>query len=232
MLDVAFDLSRARARLQLLNIIYGLVTLVTCFAMWVDRYLWCECDRCDDRMRLAEFIAPRLFTIEAARCRARDHIRTATFALSWVTLTPFRYYVPMAVLAAPIRPPLRVLLRLVRIIAALFELAFDAIHTGLAMLAVLRGQLEKLPRPHLPLLPWLRWPRIGRRGSAPRLSRRLTNLATLVLPAADQERYSEEWHEELLGRSRIRRAFFVIGVWLTLSITAWRLHAYGRRQPV
>ncbi|WP_194908955.1 hypothetical protein [Catenulispora rubra] len=73
---------------------------------------------------------------------------------------------------------------------------------------------------------------VSSKGSAPRLSRRLTGLATIAPPAADRGRFVEEWNAELFVHSRLQRANFVIGIWRKLPAMAWGLRIHGRRQSV
>ncbi|GAA1963659.1 hypothetical protein [Catenulispora subtropica] len=73
----------------------------------------------------------------------------------------------------------------------------------------------------------------SREGSAPpRLSRHLTALATIVLPAADRGQFAEEWNAELFVHSRLQRALFVIGIWRKLPALAWGLRIHSRRQRI
>lgn len=232
-LDVAVDLLRARIRLRTLIIRYELVMRIIRFAMWIDRLMPVQdCDCCADQIRLAEFVSPRLFTIQAARARAADDTRVVTYALSMVTMNPFRLCIPLAVSVAPFRMLGRLALRFGHGIAVVGEFTFDIVRTGGTILAALPTRLRNLPRLGRPSMPSLRWHRLGRRGSAPQLSSGLTTIAALFLPRADRSLFAAEWHAELFVHSRLDRAALVIGIWRKLPVQAWRLHRSSRRQPV
>ncbi|GAA1963655.1 hypothetical protein GCM10009838_20940 [Catenulispora subtropica] len=215
----------------MLNIAYGFMMKIVGLAMSIDRFRISRGRVGSDVILFAEVVAPRVYTIQAARDRVTSHMNTATFALSWVTLTPFRYYVPMAVVVTPFR---RLAILIARPIAAAGEFAFDTGRTTLAIYPVLVNWIRNLPARSLPSMPSLslRRLRLGHRSSTPRLSRGLTMLAAFALPPVDREEYAQNWYAELFVHPRLHRALIVIGIWRKLPVLAWGLRTYGRRQVI